>query len=165
MVFDSKKGLSPLIAAVLLIVVVVGIGAVVTGIVREQISQDKQTIEKKSTNIECSTEVEINVPTYEDDFMICKGTDYVNFTIENTGSIEVDELQVKVFGATGFADNDSIIPGGMTPGQVNSTVIVGHSGVGSVEEVFIVPKKKVTGSSDKIYCPEAQLRFADIDDC
>ncbi|MBW2972321.1 hypothetical protein KY359_04765 [Candidatus Woesearchaeota archaeon] len=168
MIFGSKKGLSPLIAAVLLIVVVVGIGAVVTGMVREQVTQDKQTIQKTSTDIDCSTQVVINVPTFNDDFLICLGaTGYVTATIENTGSLEVDELQLKVFGDAGFYDNDSITGSSIAPGQVLSNFIMDYDAgvVGNVQEVLIIPKKKVTGSSHKIYCGEAQLRFADIEPC
>ncbi|MBN1544415.1 hypothetical protein JW898_03045 [Candidatus Woesearchaeota archaeon] len=165
MVFCSKKGLSPLIASVLLIVVVVGIGAVVTGIVRNYISENKQVIEKTSTDTDCSTQVEVEVPRINDDFLICLGVNTVNFTIENTGSMFVDEFQVKVFGDAGFDDADGVLPEGLAPGQVNSSVIVSHAAVGNVQEVYIIPKKKVTGSANKIYCSDAQLRFADIADC
>ncbi|MBW2964455.1 hypothetical protein KY363_03260 [Candidatus Woesearchaeota archaeon] len=44
----SKKGLSPLIAAVLLIVVVVGIGAVVTGMIRGLVSDNQKTIKGRA---------------------------------------------------------------------------------------------------------------------
>jgi FlaG/FlaF family flagellin (archaellin) len=167
MITSSKKGLSPLIAAVLLIVVVVGIGAVVTGIVRNQITADKQTIERTSTDVECSTNVEIDVPTYLDDFRICLGSDYVNFTIENTGSMTVDEFQMKVFGDAGFAQNDTLISTGLEPGQTEANYIAYYddTSVGTVEQVMIVPKKKVTGETNKVFCSEAQLKFVDISDC
>jgi hypothetical protein len=163
----SRKALSPLIAAVLLIVVVVGIGAVVTGIVRSQVTADKQTIEKKSVDIDCSTLVEIDVPTLNDDFMICTGTGYVNFTLENSGTILVDEIQIKVFGDAGFADNDSLLTTGLEPGAVESQFIAAFNiaDVGNVEEVFIIPKKKVVGGNSRIFCSEAQLRFTDISPC
>lgn len=163
----SKRGLSPLIAAVLLIVVVVGIGAVVTGIVRSQVTSDKQTIEKTSVDIDCSTQVEIDVPMLNDDFMICQGSGYVNFTLENSGSLLVDEIQVKVFGDAGFAENDSLLTTGLEPGAVESRFIAGFNtaDVGNVEEVFIIPKKKVIGGTGRIYCSEAQLRFTNIVTC
>ena len=47
----NKKAISPLIASVLLIVVVVGIGAVVTGIVRNYVTENKQTITEKAKPI------------------------------------------------------------------------------------------------------------------
>jgi FlaG/FlaF family flagellin (archaellin) len=166
--FRSKKGLSPLIAAVLLIVVVVGIGAIVMNIVRGQVTSNKQIIERTSTDIECSTLMQITVPVYDDDFLMCidSTNNVTNFTLENIGSIDVDNLQVKVFGDTGFDDIDDVLPSGLAPGQVNNTISVGYAGsVGTVEEIFIIPKKSVSGMSNKIYCTEAQLKFVDIASC
>jgi len=167
MVFNSKKGLSPLIAAVLLIVVVVGIGAVVTGIVREQVTHDKQTIERSSTDIQCTTEVRIEVPTYLDDFMICLGADYVNVTMENTGALEIDDFQLKVFGDAGFAENSSFNDSVLGIGQVfsNTMAYFDNSNVGNVIDIVIIPKKKVTGQSNKIFCSEASLKFSNIETC
>lgn len=165
--FHSRKAVSPLIAAVLLIVVVVGIGAVVAGIVRNYVTENKQTIQKTAKDTECSTGVQLNVPTYLDEYMICLGADYVNVTIENTGTSEVDSLQLKVFGASGFAENDSIAGSGLVPGQTASNFIMGYSAaaVGAVSEVFIVPKKKVTGQTNQIFCTEAKIKFVDIRNC
>ncbi|MBN1544417.1 hypothetical protein JW898_03055, partial [Candidatus Woesearchaeota archaeon] len=96
----SKRGLSPLIAAVLLIVVVVGIGAVVTGIVRNYVTENKQTITEKASDMKCGVEVMINVPVVADEFRICNDTvaGNITFTLENSGSATIDELQVKFFG-------------------------------------------------------------------
>jgi flagellin-like protein len=166
MVFDSKKGVSPLIAAVLLIVVTVGIGAVVTGIIRSQVTSDKQTIEKTSTDVDCSTQVQINVPVYNDQFRICytaENTGTVNFTLENIGSMEIDDLQVKVYGETGFTDADNVLPTGLAPGQTNISVLASYTAVGTLQEIHIVPKKKVTAAANKIYCGEAALKFAKTD--
>ncbi|MBW2966861.1 hypothetical protein KY362_00075 [Candidatus Woesearchaeota archaeon] len=162
-----RKAMSPLIAAVLLMVVVVGIGAVVTGIVRNQVTSDKQVIERTTTDIDCSTQVEIVVPTVNDDFLICVGSDYVNFTVENSGSIQVDDLQVKIFGADGFTSNDSVMANGLEVGQVyiNDSIGFASAETGAIEEVHLIPRKKVTGESNKIFCSEAMLRFADVSTC
>lgn len=164
----NKKALSPLIAAVLLIVVVVGIGAVVTGIVRNYVQENKQTITKTAKDVECSTSIQLNVPVFQDDFRICLGSNYVNFTLENIGTQPVDDIQVKVFGSSGFADNDSgILSTPLNVGQTlsNFSVYYDTTGVGLVQEVYIVPKKKVTGQTNQIFCNEAKLRFVDINNC
>ena len=61
--WKNKRGVSPLIAAVLLIVVVVGVGAVVTGIVRNYVTSGKQTIQSKAGDIKCGAEIDISVPS------------------------------------------------------------------------------------------------------
>ncbi|MFH1064401.1 MAG: hypothetical protein V1729_04940, partial [Candidatus Woesearchaeota archaeon] len=117
MVFKSKKGLSPLIAAVLLIVVVVGIGAVVTSMVREKVTDDKKTITKTSSTVDCATQVNIKISKLESDDLICKGPNYINVTIENIGT-DVDGFQLKVFGADGFVQNDSMMDAGLARGKL-----------------------------------------------
>jgi hypothetical protein len=79
----------------------------------------------------------------------------------------VDEFQIKVFGDAGFADNDSIMTSGLGIGQVNSSYIAqfDNTSVGTVEEVHIIPKKKVTGTSNRIHCHEAKLKFTNVESC
>jgi len=164
----SKRGLSPLIAAVLLIVVVVGIGAVVTGIVRNYVTENKQTITEKASDMKCGVEVMINVPTVGDEFRICRnetGTpDYLNFTLENTGSATIDELQVKFFGASGFSANDEALGGvAFDAGDTRSfTVEYNTTTIGAFQQVKIVPRVKVVGRSAKAFCTDAGLTFTDV---
>ncbi|MBW2966863.1 hypothetical protein KY362_00085 [Candidatus Woesearchaeota archaeon] len=170
--WTSKKGLSPLIAAVLLIVVVVGIGAVVTGIVRNYVTENKQTITEKASDMKCGVEVSINVPTVGDELRICHdGSTYVAFTLENSGSATIDDLQVKFFGTGGFSANDTagtdttlFGADGMDAGETIA-FNTSYSGIGTLEQVRIVPRVKVVGRSDKAYCTDAALTFTDFVTC
>ncbi|NQU79663.1 hypothetical protein HQ545_07900 [Candidatus Woesearchaeota archaeon] len=168
--FYSKKGLSPLIAAVLLIVVVVGIGAVVTGIVRNYVTENKQTITEKASDMKCGVEVDISVPVVNDSFRICNGTGNIQFTIENSGSASIDDIQVKVFGTAGFDANDTAwtdeMDGAFSAGDTealstNYDVVK----VGDIQQIRIVPRVKVVGRTEKAYCTDASLSFSSIDNC
>jgi hypothetical protein len=158
---------------VLLIVVTVGIGALVVGIIRGYVTENKQVIEKTATDVQCSVQVQIVVPTYKDAYMICNKTDApnstVNFTLENTGSMAIDDLQVKIFGSNGMVDVNSVMPTGLAPGKVNASLSVTYNTVtiGTLEEVRIIPTKKVTAQTNQIFCNEAALKFAttDISSC
>ena len=175
----SKKGLSPLIAAVLLIVVVVGIGAVVTGIVRNYVTENKQTITEKASDMKCGIEVSVNVPTVADVLRIChdEPNDQVQFTLENSGSATIDDLQVKFFGTQGFDANDTVGTqdadfgsDGMDAGETisfNVTYDTAEIGAGAtdLQQVRIVPRVKVVGRSDKAYCTDAALTYTDFVDC
>ena len=175
--WSTKKGVEPLIAAVLLIVVVVGIGAVVTGIVRNYVTENKQTITEKASDMKCGVQVAVNVPTVHDVLRICKNTsaspNYVKFTLENTGSATIDDMQVKFFGANGFVSSDSVLVAGayavngMTAGQTigNFSITYANATTGTLQQVKIVPRVKVVGRSDKAYCTDAALTFQDISDC
>jgi FlaG/FlaF family flagellin (archaellin) len=171
-VWVSKKGLSPLIAAVLLIVVVVGIGAVVTGIVRNYVTENKQVITEKASDMKCGIEVTINVPTVDDELRIChndtevSSEKMVRFTLENAGSATIDDLQVKYFGTSGFEADDTVLTdAGLTlePGDTQEFFAnYTAAPVGTLQQVKIVPRVKVVGRSDKAYCTDAALTFTDF---
>jgi FlaG/FlaF family flagellin (archaellin) len=166
--WNNKKAVSPLIAAVLLIVVTVGIGAVVTGIVRNYVTENKQTVTEKASDMKCGVEVMINVPTVADSLRICRnsGGTQVNFTLENSGSAAVDQLQVKFFSSGGFASNDTVLASGTTLAPGNTTTFaVTNSASGTLQEVKIVPRVKVVGRSEYAYCTDAALTFSDLSVC
>ncbi len=167
---NSKKGLSPLIAAVLLIVVVVGIGAVVTGIVRNYVTENKQTITEKASDMKCGVEVMLNVPTVGDELRICHdvASKTINFTLENSGSATIDDLQVKFFGTGGFEANDTVITDNavvFTAGSTEAFTMVYGAGIGTLQQVKIVPRVKVVGRSDKAFCTDAALSYTDFATC
>lgn len=168
--WNNKKAVSPLIAAVLLIVVTVGIGAVVTGIVRNYVTENKQTVTEKASDIKCGVEVAINVPTVADALRICRANDSlsIEFTLENSGSTTIDQLQVKFFGSTAFNNTDAVFTGSNISNfqQGNTWVInVTNANVGDLQEVKIVPRVKVVGRSEYAYCTDAALTFSDVSVC
>ena len=167
--FMNKKGVSPLIAAVLLIVVVVGVGAVVTGIVRNYVTSGKQTIQSKSGDIKCGAEVDISVPTVADEIRICYDdtNDLLNFTLDNTGSTAIDALQIKWFTASAVVNNVSVTAVGAPSTTVDSGATVLYSvapgtditAIGDIVEVQIVPRIKVVGRADLAYCVDSALKY------
>ena len=164
--FSSKKALSPLIAAVLLIVVVVGIGAVVTGIVRSTVSENQRTIEGKSDEMSCSRDVVIEVVKIDGEPQICKGSGYINAVLDNTGTVDIDDFQLKVFGTTGFYNNETLATGALSPGaaiEINGNF--SQSAVGTVEQVQIVPKLRKTGATGYYFCADVAARYEGIADC
>jgi archaellum component FlaF (FlaF/FlaG flagellin family) len=166
--WKSRKGVEPLIAAVLLIVIVVGIGAVVTGIVRNYVTEGKQTITEKASDMKCGVEVMINVPTVAEEQRICGNVSEVQFTLENAGSAIIDQLQVKFFTDTGFYANDTVLNSTLEsnfgPGETYAFTVPSTAS-GTLQEIKIVPRVKVVGRTEKAYCTDAALTFADIDLC
>lgn len=160
--WKDKRGVSPLIAAVLLIVVVVGVGAVVTGIVRNYVTTGKQTIQSKSGDIKCGAEIDVSVPTVADQIRICKNDHNITFTLDNTGSTKVDDLQMKIFSADKVWANNSIDSNGLDVGATESYVVdYSDSGISETDivEVQIIPRVKVVGRSDFAYCTDSALKF------
>jgi len=169
-IWNSRKGVEPLIAAVLLIVVVVGIGAVVTGIVRNYVTENKQTIIEKASDMKCGIEVAVTVPTVADELRICRAVDNTSilFTLDNAGSATIDQMQVKFFTDAGFTSNDVVLNSTLQSNfKSGQTYIfnVSNAGGGDIQQVKIVPRVKVVGRSEYAYCTDAALTFTDIDLC
>jgi len=167
---SSKKGVEPLIAAVLLIVVVVGIGAVVTGIVRNYVTENKQTITEKASDMKCGVQVAVNVPTVADALRICYNatTPGIVFTLENAGSATIDQVQVKFFTDTGFSSIDMLLNTTLQSNfKAGSTYTFNatKTAAGTLQQVKIVPRVKVVGRSDYAFCTDAALTFSDISNC
>ena len=172
----NKRGVSPLIAAVLLIVVVVGVGAVVTGIVRNYVTSGKQTIQSKSGDIKCGAEVDISVPTVANAIRICvdEAGATLNFTMDITGSANIDGLQVKMFSASSVWSNDTVYPlDPAVPGTYLTTPVVTSGATvtysvplpaafdtaAEIAEAQIVPRIQVVGRADLAYCVDSALKF------
>jgi flagellin-like protein len=165
-----KKGISPIIASVLLIVVVLGIGTVVTGIARNYVTTGKQEIEKAKADVMCSTDLELEVPEVNDEYKVCKvttGSPYLlNITVTNTGTVRVDDIQVKVFGDNGFVANDSVLPDGLARGAtVAISVEYDETDIGNLQQINIVPRMKKAGQIEKLYCLSSQIVLADLQEC
>ncbi|MBW2966864.1 hypothetical protein KY362_00090 [Candidatus Woesearchaeota archaeon] len=161
----SKKALSPLIAAVLLIVIVVGIGAVVMGIVRGFVTENKETMEKKSDALSCSRDVNIDLVTIDGIAQICKDSNYIYAIVENVGATEVDDFQLVVMATSGFYSNDSIsvsITEG-SAGELNGT-FVGVSQADILQAKF-VPKLRESRGSGYHYCSEVSVMYEGLQDC
>ena len=94
----------------------------------------------------------------------------LNFTLENSGSSVIDQLQVKFFGSGGFGANDTVLIGdnvsNFQPGNTWMFIIAKPAAAsGTLEQVKIVPRVKVVGRSEYAYCTDAALTFTDVPDC
>ncbi len=154
---NSKRALSPLIAAVLLIVVVVGIGAVVTGIVRDLVSSNQKTISGKDDEMACSRDVDVDVIMIDGALQFCEESGNIIVAVVENKGIGIDDFQMTVLGDAGIFKNDSVMPSEtLAPGEAKE-LRSPYSGVGDVEIVKFVPMLKKTGSSGHHFCSEVAL--------
>ncbi|MBW2996937.1 hypothetical protein KY349_01200 [Candidatus Woesearchaeota archaeon] len=164
--FNSKKALSPLIAAVLLIVVVVGIGAVVVGMTRGMVSDNQDTISQTDDRMSCSRDVVIQILKLDRDPQICKGSNYINVVIENIGTVDIEDFQLLTYGTTGVYNNESIGAGTLSKGgalELNATYDTAQ--VGTLQQAKFIPKLKKSGATGYHFCSEVALKYEDINDC
>jgi len=169
MALGSRKAVSPLIAAVLLIVITVTIGAVVMNLIRVYVTEgDKQITEGKEA-IRCGRDVGIDLAIVNDNYMICNGTAEdtdlasLNFLVENTGTMDILDAQVRIVGSKGIYSNDSVFNETLKMGAshlVNMTY--DPDSVGSFRQVKIVPRINLPGVTEHAFCSDVGITITSI---
>ncbi len=160
--FRSKRGVSPLIATVLLIAFAVALGAVVMNWGRTYVEDTASLAREKSdTEIQCSSDVQLSFLKVRGIKRVCYEYDtktYINFTVENTGKLDIVGLEITIVGGkdinTTSIDLKSM---NMTLKRArfyrNESVDMGDLGV--PEQIRIVPEIEVEGS--RVTCPGTSL--------
>ncbi|MBI4438401.1 hypothetical protein HY640_00550 [Candidatus Woesearchaeota archaeon] len=149
----GKRGVSPLIATVLLIAFAVALGAVVMNWGRTYTENTVANVEKKSdVDVKCSLDVQMKLLELSDKPQMCVGewgtNSYINFTAINVGTKKIDGLRVTVIGDgnPGLVSNTSISNSSMViGGAVKLSIPYAVSSVGSLKKVLVIPVVDING--------------------
>ena len=158
--FSSKKGVSPLIATVLLIAFAVALGSVV-------MNWGLNLNLGKSADMCRNVEIKLrNIDVSE----VCFGgfgpSGYINFIIDNTGTVDLSGLAIWIVGekATRLFDLDKImIAKGSLYDKKDKEVSYDFSIFGNIKQVQFIPKVK-SGQSTEI-CPKNAIKADKIGIC
>lgn len=173
--FKSKKGVSPLIATVLLIAFAVALGAVVMNWGRSYVEDTAAFAREKSdTEVKCSMDVKISIGKIDKEPVICfnvtdvedpnqNGT--VEVLLENGPTTQIEGLQIRLIGN-----------GTKEPGIIdleNTTIKKAYSKflnitydddeLEYIKQVKIIPQIESQGKL--VYCPDSSLTIDDIQEC
>ena len=159
-IFSSKKGVSPLIATVLLIAFAVALGSVV-------MNWGLNLNLGKSADMCRNVEIKIrNIDVAE----VCFGgfgpSGYVNFIIDNTGTIDISGLAIWIVGDKGtklFDLDNILIAKGSLYDKKDKEVTYDFSAFGNIKQVQFIPKVR-SGQSTEI-CPRNAIRADKIGVC
>ncbi|MFH1053299.1 MAG: archaellin/type IV pilin N-terminal domain-containing protein [Candidatus Woesearchaeota archaeon] len=148
----GKKGVSPIIAVVLLIAIVVGLGAVLMTISRSFMTETEENIGEKTEQMKCSTDVQIELVDKVEE--TTPGTVYT-FTIETGPYIDIDELIVTGIGSTDvLTATTDFTP--LAKGRIGQYTATFASSIGTMEMLKIVPA--FNGDDGvSIPCPQAGI--------
>jgi flagellin-like protein len=170
----NKKAVSPLIATVLLVMIVVSIGAAVMVVIQGLTQEQLDVIEQQKDLIACGSEVDNSLIQVGDHYRACMnvtsaGNGVLALYIENTGLKDISGFRVKVIGATGFNsttyDSTSLNKGEMKGFKFNFGG-VGNSNA-AINKISINPR---IAGKDIITCVDPRLEFEvdflkNLDDC
>jgi len=160
----NKRGVSPLIATVLLIAFAVALGAVVMNWGRTYVEETANYAKSKSgTEVRCSMDVRIQEVKVGQTVKVCYNDTggFVDFVIRNSGRKAIERLLVHVL----TTDNEIYTQ------EINDTLSVGgiyhatSNYTGNFQQLEIIPNIYVSG--EYIPCTDAHIIFdsTEINEC
>ena len=165
----KKKAVSPLIATVLLIAFAVALGAVVMNWGRSYVEETAEKARTTSdTKVSCSMDVNMKFVVYNGKKRICynETDDIIKFTLENTGSKNIESIQAKVYGANSIYINDSLKNSSMKPSYpLKSNISYDFTEYGDIQKVSLTQAIKVPGKIESVLCADNALEVEDMSVC
>ena len=159
-IFKTKKGVSPLIATILLIAFAVALGSVVMnwGLNLEL---------GKSTDICRNVEIKIrNIDTAEACFGGFGSNGYLNFIIDNVGGTDINGLAIWVVGDKGtqlFNLDNILIKKGSLYEKEDKEITYDFTKFGNIKQIQFIPKIKVKETIE--ICPKNAIKAEKIGVC
>lgn len=151
MLRGSKRGVSPLIATVLLIAFAVALGAVVMSWGTTYVQETAASVRDKSDRaVQCSQDVSLKVHKISSTEQLCYGgsehAGFVAFTLFNDGRKDIKQVHVNVFGKKNIQSNNSLNGTSMAVGQaMKYNLTYSYTTYGAVDQVQFVPVVSIGG--------------------
>ncbi|MBR9676511.1 hypothetical protein GOV04_00025 [Candidatus Woesearchaeota archaeon] len=162
----NKKGVSPLIATVLLIAFAVALGAIVMNwgrtYVEEQTDNAQELSDQKTT---CSFDVNIKILEISNQKKLCynstAGT--LDLTVDNRGRKTIESFEVLVYNST---EDIAVV-------QVNQSINIGrplkqtitHGLGGDLDFIRVTPQVRLVTNGALITCTESEIKDDDLSPC
>ncbi|MBD3355224.1 hypothetical protein GF361_04535 [Candidatus Woesearchaeota archaeon] len=154
----SKKGISPLLATVILLVFAVGLGIVVMNWGRAHVEAASK----------CAVDTGLSIVNLNNIPEICyagKGEKgYVHFIVENGPSVDLEGLQLRIIGTKNVYNLEikENIPKG---NSLLKDIPYNFDGFGDIRQIKITPKIMLYPEEKPILCPEQALVTGEIRSC
>ncbi|MBN2422194.1 hypothetical protein JXB41_03120 [Candidatus Woesearchaeota archaeon] len=170
--FKIKKGVSPLIATVLLIAFSVALGAVVMSWGRSFITSQTESVEGESSKqMRCSLDILLDWVEINGYDQVCfinnTGTNAtLRMIVDNIGNEEIIGIKVQLVEADGdvsnYDDNTKVSSGFAQKYEFNLGARSDFSGISFAS---LIPKIKIPGSSQGVLCSNNNLDIEEVFEC
>ncbi len=159
-IFASKKGVSPLIATILLIAFAVALGSVV-------MNWGLNLNLGKSTDVCRNVEIKIrNIDVAEACYGGFGQNGYINFIIDNTGAADINGLAIWIIGDQGtrlFDFDNILIKKDSLYDKKDKEVSYDFTKYGNIKQVQFIPKIKTEQAIE--ICPKNAIKVEKIGVC
>ena len=159
-VFMQKRGVSPLIATVLLIAFAVALGSVVMNWGLNLNSKEQVS---GCSNIKFQTR---EISSSEVCYAGSGQNGSINFIVDNTGSSEINGIAIAIIGSRGTKLQDidnALIKKGSLFTKTDNSVAYDFVTYGDINQVQFIPK--IISSSGTELCPESAIKAQKIGQC
>ena len=155
----GKRGISPLLATVILLVLAVGLGVVV-------MNWGRASLEAR---VQCAVNIAMKVVEVEDKPQICysgSGKEgKISFIVENGPNVDITQLQMRVIGTKKiYAVNlaDSSIKKNY---PLMKTIPYNFDSFGKIKQIKLTPKVILFPDEPPLICSEQSLILEEIREC
>ncbi|MFH1408798.1 MAG: archaellin/type IV pilin N-terminal domain-containing protein [Nanoarchaeota archaeon] len=145
---QNKRGVSPLIATVLLIAFAVALGAVVMSWGRGYVNeQAKGVSESSDRDITCTTDVRLDWYERSRTKQVCFGDGFVWFMIENGPVKDIVDLRLIIDGDKDVFTNESILNQTFAKADIKRfNISYDNATYGAVRQINIYPTVDINGN-------------------
>ena len=151
----NKRGIAPLLATILLIVLAVGLGVVVMNFGRAQIE----------TSAKCPVNIGLKVVDLNQEQQLCfdKYQNQIYFIVENGPNIPLTGLRMRVIGTEAIFVRDLDNSAMEKAGSLLKYVPFGYQTYGEIKQVKLTPKVRLY--DEEIICSEQSVVVENVRDC
>ncbi len=136
---EQKRGISPLLSAVILILILVSIAALVSVFLRGMAEENVDQINEEKVEMTCGIEVNLKPVLIDSTNDICANSTTVKGTLINRGSKDLYDLGLQVIGDADIYNNESY---GVSLDVGQSKIITlpyDSTGLGNIRQIKILP--------------------------
>ncbi len=161
-IFNQKKGVSPLIATVLLVFLSIALGAVVMTFGEAYIGENAGFAKgEPEVGLGCET-IKFDITTISGVPHVCIKERTLDISLDNGPSTVVDDFHARIHGSEGVSNVQNLLN---RPLERNAGVRlrIPYEYVGKPVKVVITPIKKTGGAL--AYCTEKSIQIENLPEC
>lgn len=161
--FTNRKGLTPLVATILLVAFSVGLGALVMSWGEEYITEKAEfaqgTAEIKSG---CDTTT-IDIIKIAGQMQLCYVGDKLQIWLENGPETELYNIQARLVGTNDVQTIESILAQPLLKSNADKIEVVFDTSIGLIQQIKLIPK--IWTGNNVATCAQSTLTIENIPNC
>lgn len=159
----NKRGVSPLVATLLLIAFAIAIGLVVMNWGKSYIEEKSEFVTGESDASSCNL-VELSIIKVANKDKICydKSDEIVEAFLESGPEVRIADMQVRIIGSEGIHTIDSILDSPLERATAAQIKFNYPSNIGDIQQIKIIPK---IGTDTLAFCFDQSVISENIQQC